>query len=125
MTDQVKIFTEAVKLMPEEVRKKRRRCMPPFRNLEFLATSEPQFDLCAPPPLPHRGPIKLVSKGNLLVKLVFYSKLFSFLFENTFDLGIAQNQRNTSTWQLFPSTYASANNVCAGKTNSLCPHLFK
>ena len=47
MTDQAQIFTEAVKLMSEEMRKKQRRCMRPFRNLEVLATSETQFDLCA------------------------------------------------------------------------------
>ena len=47
LTDMVHIFTEAVKWMSEEVRKKWLRCTPPFRNLEALATSEPQLNLCA------------------------------------------------------------------------------
>ena len=40
--------------MSEEVRKKRRRCTSPFRNLEVFATSEPQLKLCeVVPPSPY------------------------------------------------------------------------
>ena len=41
------MFTEAVKLMSEEVCKRRRRCTPPFTNLEVWTTSEPQLNQCA------------------------------------------------------------------------------
>ena len=48
----------------------------------------------------------MVSKDILLVEISVLVKAFQFVFENKFALIIARCQRNTSTWQLFPSTLA-------------------